>query len=103
MHPVIQNNLDAIRALCVKHKVNRFYLVGSAVGDKFKPGLSDVDFVVEYRRLTPSEHRRNYFDLLYDLQELLASEVDLIELSAIRNSYFLQEINETKKEIYYAA
>jgi len=103
MHPTIENNLPQIRELCEKHHVQRLYVFGSALREDFKPGESDVDFIVELSYSNPHEHRRRFFDLIYDLEEILNSEIDLIELAEIRNPYFLEVVHETKREIYNAA
>ena len=102
MHPLIENNLPQIRELCEKHKVKRLYVFGSALRDDFKPGESDVDFLVELSYSNPHEHRWSYYGLLHGLEEILSSEIDLIELETISNPYFLEAINKTRRGVYAA-
>src|SRR5438132_234284 len=45
----ITDHLDDIRALCVKYRVKRLAVFGSAVKGTFDPATSDVDFVVEFQ------------------------------------------------------
>jgi len=103
MHPLIENNLPAIRELCEKHMVKRLYVFGSALRDDFQPGESDVDFAAEYKQMSPCEYARNYFGFVRSLKDLLKSEIDLIEMDAIRNKYFLEELLETRRILYDAA
>ena len=103
MHPIIQNNLTVIRELCVKHNVERLYLFGSALSDDFKPGESDIDFAAEYKKMTPGDCAKSYFGLLRGLKSLLNSEIDLIEMDAVKNKYFLEELLETRRILYDAA
>jgi predicted nucleotidyltransferase len=103
MHPLIENNLETIRALCVKHKVLRLYLIGSAFRDDFKPCESDVDFLVEFKKLGAVDYLEAYFGLEEDLEKLLEMKVDMTMLNAVKNPYFLKSINRNKKEVFYAA
>jgi len=45
---VTTDHLDAIRELCVKYRVKRLAVFGSAAKGTFDPAKSDVDFVVEF-------------------------------------------------------
>lgn len=53
--------------------------------------------------MTPIEHARAYFGLAEDLTRALDREVDLIELSAVRNPIFRQVVEATAREIYAVA
>jgi hypothetical protein len=48
------------------------------------------------------EHYERYFGLLESLQELFARHVDLVEIGAMRNPYFIRRVNESRKLIYAA-
>jgi len=48
MNPLIEQHLDAIRALAREYGVARLEGFGSAATDAFDPNRSDVDFIVEY-------------------------------------------------------
>jgi len=88
---------------CLKHNVQRLYLFGSSLSDKFDSSTSDIDFLVEFKRMTPVEYADCYFGLLEELQQIIGSQVDLVELIAIRNPYFLRAIEQKKVLIYAAA
>ncbi|HET19184.1 MAG TPA: hypothetical protein ENO16_01060, partial [Chromatiales bacterium] len=74
----IEESRDELSRLCQKHDVRRLALFGSAAGPDFKPGRSDLDFLVEFKDLSPSDYAEAYFGLWEDLQALFSSEVDLV-------------------------
>ena len=99
---VITDHLDAIRELCVKYRVKRLAVFGSAAKGTFDPARSDVDFVVEF---DPQSKRELgvYFTLLEELQQLLGRDVDLVERKAIKNPYFLKVLELSEQPLYDAA
>ena len=103
VHPLIENNRDALRALCVRYRVRRLALFGSVTGDQFDPETSDIDILVEFESMTPVEHANCYFGLMEALEERLQLSVDLVEPGPITNSYFRQAIEQTQVVLYEAA
>jgi uncharacterized protein len=99
--------IDARRAdvahLCAKHRVIRLSLFGSALGDRFKPGHSDVDFLVEFDEMPPAEYASHYFGLQEDLEKLLAAPVELVETGAIRNPFFKEKVESQRVLLFEAA
>jgi hypothetical protein len=69
---------------------------------RFEPETSDLDFLVHFQDMSPGEHAEAYFGLLEDLQDLFQQPVDLVEVKAIANPYFLESINRTRKVVYAA-
>jgi predicted nucleotidyltransferase len=101
---IVTQNLAAIRALCEKHHVKQLILFGSAVKGEFRPGQSDIDFVVGF--LPDAEGRgfhHPYFLLETDLRDLLHLDVDLVEPGTIRNPYVAESIRRAQLAIYDAA
>lgn len=49
MHPAIEQHRDAIVQLCKRYHVKRLDVIGSAAGNDFDPGRSDLDFVVTFQ------------------------------------------------------
>jgi len=47
-------------------------------------------------------HADAYFDLLAELRELFSRAIDLVELEAINNPYFLQTVDEPRSVLYAA-
>ena len=99
----IEENYELLKRLCKQYRVKRFEVFGSALtGEGFDPENSDLDFLVEFLPLQPGEHADAYFGLLEALQDLFTRSIDLVETKAIRNPYFLESINQNRKEIYAA-
>ena len=102
MIPVVQENRDAVERLCRQFLVRRLELFGSAVGEKFDPETSDLDFLVDFEDLEPQEYADTYFGLLEGLQELFQRNVDLVMISAVKNPYFLESIERSRTLLYAA-
>lgn len=96
---LIDENLEAIKTLCEKHKVEKLFAFGSVLSSSFDEE-SDVDFLVDFKTEQIDRYVRNYFSFKESLQTLFNREVDLIESLAISNPYFKEELEETKKLIY---
>ena len=100
---LIEENRKTIEQFCSQYHVRRLELFGSALTDEsFNPEKSDLDFLVEFLLLKPGEHANAYFGMLEALQDLLGRNIDLVEIKAVRNPYFLESINQNRKEIYAA-
>jgi predicted nucleotidyltransferase len=83
--------------------VRRLSVFGSAASDHFVPGDSDVDLLVEFDLMLPTEHANHYFGLQEDMEDLLGAKVDLVELKPIRNPYFRQSIEAGRVLLFEAA
>ncbi len=102
MVSIIDAQRSELEALCRKHRVRRLEVFGSAADGTFDPERSDLDFLVEYEQLSPSEHYEAFFGLWEDLQALFHRKVDLVEPHTMRNPYFIKEVNATRKPVYAA-
>jgi predicted nucleotidyltransferase len=104
MLPLIQNQLDAIRAACRRYEVARLELFGSAAdAAAFNPTRSDVDFIVAFAPQTDlGPWLAKYFDLRDELRQLLGRPVDLVMEGAMTNPLFLSEANKTRQIVYAA-
>ncbi|NJL49971.1 MAG: DNA polymerase subunit beta [Leptolyngbyaceae cyanobacterium SM2_5_2] len=89
-----------IAKLCQKNQVARLALFGSATQTAFNPTTSDYDFLVEFAIETPQGAANRFFGLKHGLADLLGREVDLVELSAVKNPYFLESISPNCIRIY---
>jgi len=103
VHPFVEEKIPDIAAVCRRRRVKRLEVFGSAIGDAFDPNTSDIDFIVEFERMSPPEHTESYFGLAEDLEALFGRPVDLIEPSAIRNPFFRQSVEENEVLVYAAA
>ena len=103
MDQLVHNRLDDRRRLCEKHHVHQLDLFGSAAEDRFNSDKSDLDFLVEFKELPPAKLADTYFDLLNDLRDLYGRPIDLVMASAVRNRYFLEQLEATKVPLYALA
>ena len=90
-----------IKDLCLRNKVKSLYVFGSVLSEKFHED-SDVDLIVEIDADDPEDYAENYFNLKFELQDLLKRPVDLLESKAIWNPFLRKNIDESKHLIYAA-
>lgn len=92
---------EAIARACRTHGVRRLRLFGSATSDRFNPGQSDVDVLVEFVPGTPDPFDA-YFGLKEDLERLLGRGVDLVMADAVSNPHFAASALAGAEELYAA-
>ena len=99
INPEINQKLDEIREILTKNKVEKAYLFGSVCTDKFND-KSDVDIIISFPEdLDPLIQGKNWWDILFSLEDTLNKEIDLLTERSITNSYLKAEIDSTKVEI----
>jgi len=100
MKPILQNNLLELHYLCKLYNVTMLFVFGSILNDKFSQH-SDIDFLVYFKHdINLLDYADNYFNLKFALEDLFNRSIDLVEGESLKNKYFIQEIEETKKIIY---
>jgi predicted nucleotidyltransferase len=99
---ILANKRDIIAKACTKYGVARLEVFGSAVRDDFRPGESDIDFLVEFRPMDPFALADAYFGLLDELRAALGSSVDLVMGDALKNRYIAANVQRTKQPLYAA-
>jgi predicted nucleotidyltransferase len=102
MHPLIENNREAIAGICRIHGVRSLQAFGSILRDDFDPARSDVDVLVEFD-VKGADSFSNFLNLKEALEALLQRPVDLVEPRAIRNRRLRYYIDQSKSPIYAAA
>jgi uncharacterized protein len=102
MHPLIENNREAITGLCLVHGVRRLEVFGSILRGDFDEDESDVDILVEFDPAVAASFQ-NFLDLKESLEALFHRPVDLLELRAIRNRRLRHYIEQSRSSIYDAA
>ncbi len=102
MVDVLHDKQQAIAELCARHGVARLDVFGSALRDDFRPGESDIDFLVEFAPHEGYALVDAYFGLLDDLRALLGTDVDLVMADAVKNRYIAREIENTRQPLYAA-
>lgn len=96
---IIEKNIEQINQLCEDHKVKTLYVFGSVLTNRFNNN-SDIDMLVDFKRMDVNEYADNYFDFKFSLQDILKRRIDLLEEKAIQNPYFKQAVAASQKLIY---
>ncbi|MCB0839749.1 MAG: nucleotidyltransferase domain-containing protein [Bacteroidetes bacterium] len=101
MQEIITENIDQIRKLCRKHQVKKLWVFGSVLRDDFR-AESDIDFLYEMddKNIPEDNYYFAFWGFLEALRELLGRKIDLAWYSGIKNPYFKEEVDETKKILY---
>ena len=101
MIELIDQHQNALAELCVQFGVERMYLFGSAADGRFSPEVSDLDFLVEMQDRRPTgSYADRYLGLAEALERLFSRRVDLVTEQAIRNPYFRQQVELTRRLVY---
>lgn len=100
MPSIVDERLPEIEALCRRHRVRRLDLFGSAATGRFRPGESDLDFLVDFEPGPAPDARP---DLQEALQALFGSSVDLVSDAAVRDPIFRRAVDHTRVPIYASA
>lgn len=88
----------ALILLCRRLQVKRLDLFGSATTVLYGP-TSDIDVVVEFDRSAGRLFDR-YFDLKEGLEALFDRSVDVVIADAIRNPYFREAVDASRRPVY---
>ena len=99
---LIERNMQTIIALCQMYKVNKLFVFGSILTERFNKE-SDIDLVVDFNKEDITDYFDNYYNLKDSLQEVLGREVDLLEEQAIKNPYLRKSVDSSKMLIYERA
>jgi hypothetical protein len=95
--------VTTLHELCRQHRVRQLDLFGSAVGEKFDPARSDLDFVVTFEPMSPAEYAAAYFSLREALERLSGHAVDLLTDAALANPYLRRSIDAQRRVIFPSA
>ena len=98
---IVERNIRRVIELCKQYKVNSLYLFGSILTPRFRKD-SDIDFLVRFDKhsIQLNDYADNFFDFQYALEDLLGRKIDLVCYDAIKNPYFLAEVDSKKQLIY---
>ena len=102
MNRIVTDKIPQLVTLCKKYRVAAMYLFGSAATDSFNEN-SDVDFLISFRNdVSLEEYADNYFDLLFEMEDIFGRKVDLVTEKTLSNPYFIRSVEQTKQLIYAA-
>jgi predicted nucleotidyltransferase len=102
MVDVLDDQRAAIAQACTRFGVARLDVFGSVLRDDFRPGESDLDLLVDFGSMNPHDLVDAYFGLLDELRAVLAVEVDLVMVGAVKNRFIAADIERTKQMLYAA-
>lgn len=87
--------------LCRRYPVERLYLFGSILTDKFDPKKSDVDVQVFFEANgDPIEVGAMMWNFWDELEAVFGRKVDLLTKPEIRNPFFKKEVESTRQLVY---
>jgi len=96
---ILAAHIVEIKQLCLRHKVKHLYAFGSILTDRFTKD-SDIDLMVDFEPIPLLDYADNYFDLMFSLEDLLQRPIDLLEVQAVNNPYFAENVYSTRQLIY---
>ena len=102
MQNILSQSSESLRQLCNRFEVERLDLFGSAARDDFDPKSSDLDFQVLFQRNGTVNAADRYLGLLAGLEDLFQREIDLVDVAAARNPYFMAEALKHRVMLYAA-
>ena len=100
MNDLVDSRRAQVAELCARLRVRRLDAFGSAVTGRFDPVSSDLDFLVEFEPLAPTNYAEAYFELKEGLESIFARPVDLVTESAVLNPYFRESLDACREQIY---
>jgi predicted nucleotidyltransferase len=102
MLDLVEQHRAELFELCRRFGVRRLDLFGSAVQGNFMCDVSDLDFLVVFQRDASIDPAEQYFGLASALEELFQRKVDLVDVRAHRNPYFMAEALKHREMLYVA-
>jgi uncharacterized protein len=98
--PIIGARYAQLIQLCEQYRVEKLYVFGSVITERFNPLTSDIDLIVELQPMSPTEYGGALINLGIDLETLFERKVDLLSDQPIKNIIFKRVVERTKQLIY---
>ncbi len=92
----------AIADLCLRHRVVRLDVFGSALTDGFDPDRSDVDLLVSFADAPLADYAANWWSLQSALEHLFRRTVEMIDAASLENPYFRAHVMATRHQLFPA-
>ena len=100
MHPIIKNQLNAIKELCKQYKVKSLYSFGSVNTSTFNE-KSDIDLLIDFEPdISIEDYTDNFFSLREKFSNLFKRDIDLVTRRSLSNPFFIQDVEQSKVLIY---
>lgn len=100
MISIVQEHQDEIVRLCRENGVRRLSLFGSAARGEWRPGESDIDFLIDLE-YGPGVGRR-FMRFASSLEHLLGVPVDITTERSVTSDVFRDELERTAVKLYDA-
>lgn len=98
MIALIEDNREAIAALCEQYGVRRLSVFGSAAKGTFDPERSDIDVLVDFLDYGPGIGKR-FMRLIAALEDVLEQTLDVTTMP-IKDDAFREEVERTEVVLY---
>jgi predicted nucleotidyltransferase len=103
MIQLLEKKADELQALCERYHVRTLEAFGSAVRESgFDAERSDLDFLVDFCPDRSANAADRYFGFRSELETLFGRSVDLVMVGALKNRFFIESVNETRRLLYAA-
>ena len=100
MNKFVENKLPQLSSLFKDYGVKRAWLFGSSTTYTFG-NESDIDILVDVNEtIEPVKLGEQLWNLQFELESLFGRKVDLLTSRSLKNTFFIDEINKTKRLIY---
>jgi hypothetical protein len=99
MQPLVVNNMDKIKALCLAYNVKSLFAFGSVCTDRFNEE-SDIDLLISFNSMDFGDYAETYFNIADRFEDLFQRSVDLVTDKSLSNPYFIESVNRTKTLLY---
>jgi uncharacterized protein len=99
---MLGSKAEELAALCRRFQVKRLEIFGSATTSAFRPESSDLDFIVDFGDEPLGPWAGRFLEFADALESLFGRHVDLIMPKSIRNPYFRQAVNASRRLVYEA-
>lgn len=97
---LIEEHRAELEALCRQYGVVRLDLFGSAATGAFNAETSDLDFIATFANTDVPGYAKRYLHFAEALEAFFGRPVDLLTENSIRNPYFRQTVEATRKRVY---
>jgi len=97
---IIAEHKQEILKLCIKYNVLQLFVFGSIAKGNYSEN-SDIDFMVYFKPdISLENYADNFFDFIHELESVFNRKIDMISGKAMKNPYFIAEVEQTKKLVY---
>ncbi len=100
MEQVIAKHKEAIAELCRSLGVESLITFGSPARAPRLAAGGNLVFLVQFKPMPYAEYASSYFSLAAELEALLRTPVELVELEAADNPYFKEAAGESRVPVH---